>query len=168
MSATDPSSPTTLKTAHQRLAPQGRGRRRSRQVRGAMLPKAEMMRHGTPHPSFAKSLSLLALLPSPLRGEEAHEPITLELSILSPPPNHAPYSPHHSGLTGGAAATGGRGDAVRMRRCIQRFETGRCPASDGPARATGKFQKSAAPRRCRLTKKIIIRGGHRLGARSYP
>ena len=133
-----------------------------------MLPKAEMMRHGTPHPSFAKSLSLLALLPSPLRGEEAHEPITLELSILSPPPNHAPYSPHHSGLTGGAAATGGRGGAEWERRCFHKFEFRPQLASDQLRVSTGTALKAGSPEAMASHYKIINRGDHRLGARSFP
>ena len=110
-----------------------------------MLPGAGSTQHGTPHPSFAKSLSLLAPLPSPLRGEEAHEPIWKSYSPYPHPQNPAYSPPHHSGLTGGAAATGGRGDAVWVRRCIHKFEFRPHLASDQLRVSTGTALKAGSP-----------------------
>ena len=50
-------------------------------------------------------------------------PVAPHLSILSPPLCPVLFSPHQPGLTCGAAANGGRGGVVRMRRCVQRFES---------------------------------------------
>ena len=59
------------------LAPPGRGRRAA-PGEGCDASTSVMSWHRAPHPSSAKSLSLLAALPSPLRGEGTMEPYAVE------------------------------------------------------------------------------------------